>query len=76
MVRPAESCWFDYYLKKTHKIIPYNETKAYETDELGLKNLQENGKLIKVEVDCEHTEYPEDPKVFGKIVEFLSISHL
>ncbi|VDP11570.1 unnamed protein product [Heligmosomoides polygyrus] len=55
MVVPKESSWFGYYKQgDLDTIIPFNETRLYTEDRIGLRKLHETGRLHFLEVDGDH----------------------
>ena len=56
MIYPKETAWFE-MLDENEKLIRYNETTLYKEDLIGLKELNENGKVEFVALYGEHMEY-------------------
>ena len=56
MIYPKETAWFE-MLDENEKIIKYNETKLYKEDLIGLKELNEKGKVEFVALYGEHMKY-------------------
>uniref|UniRef100_A0A915CDA1 Palmitoyl-protein thioesterase 1 n=1 Tax=Parascaris univalens TaxID=6257 RepID=A0A915CDA1_PARUN len=60
MVLPKESEWFGYYAQgNTSTIIPLEKSKLYTEDRIGLRTLNEKGKLQFVAIDGDHLQMPE-----------------
>jgi palmitoyl-protein thioesterase len=60
MVIPRESEWFGFYAPgQAKEIIPYNQTEIYQKDLIGLKTLDEQGKLKFLSVDGDHLRFTE-----------------
>lgn len=59
MVSPKESSHFEFYEENNDelKIIPLRQSKLYIDDLLGLKELDENGKLFLLSVDGNHLRF-------------------
>ena len=56
MIYPKETAWFE-MLDENEKVIKYNETKLYKEDLIGLKELNEKGKVEFIAWYGEHMEY-------------------
>ncbi|VDL75936.1 unnamed protein product [Nippostrongylus brasiliensis] len=55
MVVPKESSWFGYYKQgDLETIVPMNETTLYKEDRIGLKKMDELGRLHFLEVEGDH----------------------
>ena len=68
VVIPRESQWFGFYrIGQTQEILAYNETALYIEDWIGLKSLDEAGKLDFVECPGGHTQWTN--KFFKKLVD-------
>lgn len=52
---PNESSWFGYY-NSDSKILPMEETELYRSDKLGLRQMNDKGKLIRIESPLEHLQ--------------------
>ncbi|KAJ6239224.1 lysosomal thioesterase ppt2 [Anaeramoeba flamelloides] len=64
---PKESSWFSFWDDKMKKIIPYNTTQAYKEDWIGLRTLNENGRLQFRSCDCHHPDYPKENCLYNFI---------
>ena len=62
VVQPRESAWHTFYAwgKPRTNVMLLNETDGYKGDWLGLRTLQEQGKLILNMYTGGHTAYQED----------------
>jgi palmitoyl-protein thioesterase len=69
IVEPACSCHFGFY-KDSSKEIEENliETSCYKEDSLGLKTLDDAGKLYLLWCNCAHTDYQEDGDCFKRCI--------
>ena len=76
VVFPPDSCWMDFYIPETKEITPYSNTFYYLNDVLGIKTLEEQGKIFYPEVNCTHTNYRTDPEVFEIICDHLGYNSL
>jgi len=64
-IEPAISCHFGFYKQGSKsEIQPMEETDLYKNDLIGLKTLQESGRLHKRFTQCPHEKFPEDEKNF------------
>jgi len=60
MVQPVSSEWFGFYAKGQAEIeVSLEETELYKQDRLGLKEMNENGKLVFLQTDGEHLQFSE-----------------
>ncbi|KAL6079966.1 Palmitoyl-protein thioesterase 1 [Balamuthia mandrillaris] len=60
MVVPRESEWFGEFAKGSlSTIVPMNETDLYKQDWIGLKTLDQNGKLVFLSVDGDHLRFTD-----------------
>jgi len=58
VVVPKESEWFGFYEDGSNdKILAYNETKLYQTDQIGLKTLDQTGRLKFDTAPGEHMQF-------------------
>lgn len=58
MVVPIESEWFGFYLPgQDEVVVPMNETQLYNEDWIGLKAMDEAGKLHFLSVDGDHLQF-------------------
>jgi len=61
IVIPKTSPWFDFYKDGSERItVPLNETEGYQQDWIGLRTLNEAGKLLFHTVPCGHEDIPRD----------------
>ncbi|KAK6041373.1 hypothetical protein COOONC_21123, partial [Cooperia oncophora] len=67
MVVPKESSWFGYFKEgDLETIVPMNETTLYTEDRIGLKKLQETGRLHFLEVEGDHLRISTEECIFSK----------
>jgi len=58
IVVPRESEWFGFYENgNNNNVIPYNATKLYKKDTIGIKTLNEKGKLIFISCPGDHLQF-------------------
>ncbi|GAM21463.1 hypothetical protein SAMD00019534_046380 [Acytostelium subglobosum LB1] len=58
---PRESGWFSYYANNTQStVIPLRESEFYQQDFIGLRALDEAGRLHFFTTDCKHSEHPTE----------------
>ena len=57
VIVPRESSWFGFYDYDGKTIIPLEESDFYINDNIGLRQLMEEGKVIFYEIDQEHVLY-------------------
>lgn len=55
---PNESSWFG-FASKNGSSIPMEETQVYRNNRLGLRELKDEGKLIRLESPLEHLQLDE-----------------
>nr|XP_039254464.1 palmitoyl-protein thioesterase 1-like [Styela clava] len=61
MVQPIESEWFGFYAPgKDNNILTLQETELYKNDQLGLKKMDEAGKLVFLATNGEHLQFSDD----------------
>ena len=70
VITPRESSWFEFYDKKGNYIVPLKESDFYINDNIGLRKLDEEGKVTFTEFQEEHVLYNMD-EYFNEIVEFF-----
>lgn len=66
---PRESEWFEFY-DKDGKLIEMEKTELYTKDLIGLKILNENGKVLKFSINDEHLHYSDDD-INNYIIKYL-----
>ena len=54
VITPRESSWFEFYDKEGKEIVKLEDSDFYQKDFIGLKKLNEDGKIIFVEFENEH----------------------
>ena len=65
VVDPRGTEWFSYYKPgQGKKMVPYNDTDLYKEDWIGLKKLDEEGKVDFLAVDGDHLRF--DDKFFNE----------
>ena len=65
VLKPAESGKFSFY-NPSLAIVPLAETLLYKADLLGLKTLNESGRLIIAQTNCSHVQH-RDPICFSQL---------
>lgn len=61
MVVPVESEWFGFYSPgQDQEVLPLQQTKLYLEDRLGLKEMDEAGKLQFLSVDGDHLQFSDE----------------
>jgi palmitoyl-protein thioesterase len=70
VVYPAESGKFSFY-DKNFNIVPLEKTELYKTDALGLKFLNENGRLFMYKTNCSHEDH-RNPICFEQLYGILA----
>nr|CAD2177767.1 unnamed protein product [Meloidogyne enterolobii] len=64
-MQPKQTSWFGFYAENdTNTIIPMEKTRLYQEDLIGLKTLEESGRLHFLSINGEHLHLP--PGVFTK----------
>ncbi|KAK6727734.1 hypothetical protein RB195_005425 [Necator americanus] len=72
MVVPKESSWFGFYKEgDLDTILPMNETKLYQEDRIGLKKLDETGRLHFLAVEGDHLKIDKETFIKEVIEKFL-----
>ena len=76
IIEPNVSCHFGFYrLGSHHEIIPLHDSAFYQEDWLGLRVLDETGRLHLKMASCTHVDYQEDEANFVKnTLPFLKLS--
>lgn len=69
MVYPKESEWFQ-ELDKLGRVTPLEESDFYKNDYIGVKALNEAGKIQFVEVDGDHLQFSQED-IDNTIIPFL-----
>jgi len=60
MVEPKESSWFEFYTPgQTKEIQPFKESVLYKEDRLGLKQMDDEGKLIFLAIEGDHLRFTD-----------------
>ena len=60
VITPRDSSWFQFYDIEGKDIVPLNKSDFYIKDFIGLRKLDEEGKVIFTEFKGEHVLYTED----------------
>ena len=61
IVRPRESGWFEFYPAHSQAaVVPLRQSAAYQSDLIGLRTLDESGRLWMYSCDCRHQDYPTE----------------
>jgi len=72
MVVPPDSEWFGFYAPgQAATIQQFNETELYQKDRIGLKQLDEAGKLAFLSVDADHLRFTDDWFITNIINKYL-----
>ena len=67
VVDPRGTEWFDYYEPgQGQRMLPYNETDLYKEDWIGLKTLNEDGRVDFLSVEGDHLRF--DDKFFIDVI--------
>ena len=59
MIYPGESAWFN-ELQPDGSILPFNETEMYKNDQLGLKKLYDEDRIVFHEFPGDHLQFSYD----------------
>ena len=70
VITPRDSSWFEFYDKEGKNIVPLEESDFYINDNIGLRKLNEEGKLLFAAFKEEHVLYNMD-EYRNEIVEFF-----
>ena len=70
VITPVDSSWFEFYDKEGEKIVPLRESDFYINDYIGLRKLDEEGKVSFAAFKEEHVLYNMD-EYNNEIVEFF-----
>lgn len=70
VISPKDSSWFQFYDKEGREILPLEESDFYKNDNIGLRKLKEEGKVIFSEFSGEHVLYTV-VEYFEEIVDFF-----
>ena len=70
VITPRDSSWFEFYDKEGKEIVPLKESEFYINDNIGLRKLDEEGKVSFVTFQEEHILYNMD-EYNNEIVEFF-----
>lgn len=57
---PINSSWFEFYDEEGNDIVPLEKSKFYIDDYIGIRKLNEEGKIQFVEFSGEHILYTEE----------------
>lgn len=69
VITPKESSWFEFWDEKGERIVPLTESSFYINDNIGLRTLNEEGKVQFVEFEGGHVSYSDEELL--KFVDFL-----
>ena len=67
---PRESSWFEFYDFEGKEIVPLKQSQFYIEDFIGLRKLDEEGKVSFTEFQGEHVLYTDDEYI-SEIVPFF-----
>ena len=70
VITPRDSSWFEFYDKEGREIVPLKESDFYKEDYIGLRKLDEEGKVTFTEFKGEHVIYDE-VEYYEEIVPFF-----
>lgn len=56
MIYPPETAWF-YELQKDGSILPFDQTELYQSDLIGLKKLNEEGRIVFHKFPGDHLQF-------------------
>jgi palmitoyl-protein thioesterase len=70
VITPRDSSWFEFYDKEGKNIVPLEESDFYINDNIGLRKLNEEGKLTFTAFQEEHVLYNKD-EYKNEIVKFF-----
>ena len=70
VITPRDSSWFEFYDKEGKDIVPLKESEFYINDNIGLRKLDEEGKVSFVAFKEEHVLYNKD-EYRNEIVKFF-----
>lgn len=59
VVDPPESEWFGYYQMNSEVVLPYNETIDYTQNYLGFKELDQEGKIARIQITGNHLKFTQ-----------------
>jgi len=71
---PKETGWFGYYANNTVKeVLPMESFDFYKEDWIGMRTLNETGRLTKIATTCDHADYRKScfDKYFNMILPYL-----
>jgi hypothetical protein len=71
VITPKESCKFEYYDVNTTRVVPLYESIQYTEDLIGLRELNNTGRLDIVESSCTHMKYKTPKCLEGLKVSLL-----
>ena len=69
VITPKESSWFEFWDETGERIVPLTESSFYINDNIGLRTLNEEGKVQFVEFEGGHISYSDEELL--KFVDFL-----
>jgi palmitoyl-protein thioesterase len=70
MISPKETAHFETHNEGYKRVVPVNETDFYKNDYIGLKSLDDAGKIKRVEWPGEHLQFSND-QITNEVVPFL-----
>ena len=72
MIDPKECAWFGFYKPgQTKELFTLSETELYQEDKLGLRELQDSGRLHFLSIDADHLRWSEEFFTHEIINQFL-----
>lgn len=61
IVVPRTSPWFEFYAPdQDTRIVPFNQSVSYKEDWIGLRTLDEAGKIVRWTANCSHADLPRE----------------
>lgn len=72
MIIPKETAWFQFY-NENKQLVDFKETEVYKKNLLGLKELNEAGKIVMESIDGDHLQFTEKD-IEEKVVPYLKNS--
>lgn len=59
VISPASTAWFEFYDKEQNKVLPLRESTFYQEDFIGLRQLDEAGKVKFVKLSGDHIHFSD-----------------
>ncbi|CAK5082883.1 unnamed protein product [Meloidogyne enterolobii] len=72
-MQPKQTSWFGFYAENdTNTIIPMEKTRLYQEDLIGLKTLEESGRLHFLSINGEHLHLPPGVRNNFKLIFYIN----